>query len=226
MQAQSESQWTSLTFTDSSLVCIFELISSIWKYTQKPTEEAVNTTEPYSHTALKRVALLFGLVFSTSLLLVACGGGNSDTPSATSITSTSEGKKEALAVPSTWIPRGYQVINGITVPPEPSPIVNNSTLAGVDLNKNGVRDDVERVIAMEFGSVARKYAEAISFAKAEQTLLIAPSQNATVAYIKLVDCSKMSADELDKVTIANLNTQARARAYAMSTAGVSGGSCK
>ncbi|MEK8051014.1 hypothetical protein AACH10_12260 [Ideonella sp. DXS22W] len=40
-----------------------------------------------------------------------------------------------------------EVINGITVPPEPAPSVNNATLAGVDVNGNGVRDDVERRIA-------------------------------------------------------------------------------
>lgn len=39
------------------------------------------------------------------------------------------------------------MINGITVPPEPAPSINNATLAGVDLNGNGVRDDVERKIA-------------------------------------------------------------------------------
>lgn len=39
-----------------------------------------------------------------------------------------------------------ETINGITVPPEPDPKVNNATLAGVDVNGNGVRDDVERKI--------------------------------------------------------------------------------
>lgn len=39
-----------------------------------------------------------------------------------------------------------ETINGHTLPPEPDPIVNNSTLGGVDSNNNGVRDDVERNI--------------------------------------------------------------------------------
>lgn len=39
------------------------------------------------------------------------------------------------------------VINGISVPPEPDPTANNATLAGIDSNSNGVRDDVERKIA-------------------------------------------------------------------------------
>jgi hypothetical protein len=38
----------------------------------------------------------------------------------------------------------YKEINGHRLPPEPDPIVNNSTLLGIDVNNNGVRDDVER----------------------------------------------------------------------------------
>jgi len=38
------------------------------------------------------------------------------------------------------------VINGHTLPPEPDPKINNSTLLGIDSNNNGVRDDVERWI--------------------------------------------------------------------------------
>jgi hypothetical protein len=38
------------------------------------------------------------------------------------------------------------VVNGHVLPPEPDPTINNSTLLGVDVNDNGVRDDVERWI--------------------------------------------------------------------------------
>jgi hypothetical protein len=38
------------------------------------------------------------------------------------------------------------IVNGHTLPPEPDPTLNNSTLLGVDVNSNGVRDDVERWI--------------------------------------------------------------------------------
>ena len=40
----------------------------------------------------------------------------------------------------------YWEVNGHILPPEPDPKVNNATLLGVDVNKNGVRDDVERKI--------------------------------------------------------------------------------
>jgi len=42
------------------------------------------------------------------------------------------------------------VVNGHTLPPEPDPTVNNSTLLGVDTNDNGVRDDVERYIYQNY----------------------------------------------------------------------------
>ncbi len=40
----------------------------------------------------------------------------------------------------------YWEVNGHRLPPEPDPKINNATLLGVDVNKNGVRDDVERWI--------------------------------------------------------------------------------
>lgn len=108
---------------------------------------------------------LVSLAFST--LLVACGGGESDktalqnahesrTQAQASTVSpvevlaeTPSARREALAVPPGWIgrPPTYEVINGITVPPEPAPALNNATLPGIDTNRNGVRDDVERLVA-------------------------------------------------------------------------------
>lgn len=43
-------------------------------------------------------------------------------------------------------------INGIEVPPAPDKTKNNATLAGVDSNSNGVRDDVERDVAKLSGN--------------------------------------------------------------------------
>ncbi len=44
----------------------------------------------------------------------------------------------------------YLEINGYRLPPEPNPQINNSTLLGIDLNNNGVRDDVERKIFFHY----------------------------------------------------------------------------
>jgi len=43
-----------------------------------------------------------------------------------------------------------EVIDGYTLPPEPDPKINNATLLGVDVNHNGVRDDVERWIYKKY----------------------------------------------------------------------------
>ena len=45
-----------------------------------------------------------------------------------------------LSLNITWIVDGHEL------PPEPDPIINNSTLLGIDVNNNDVRDDVERWI--------------------------------------------------------------------------------
>ena len=42
------------------------------------------------------------------------------------------------------------VVNGHTLPPEPDKTLNDSTLLGIDVNDNGVRDDVERWIYEEY----------------------------------------------------------------------------
>lgn len=110
----------------------------------------MNQTESKRHVGLKRLLILFGVLAVATVVLVACGGGGSQPATETVATAApTDEKMAALAVPAGWVgrPPAYEVINGITVPPEPAPTLNNSTLAGIDVNKNGVRDDVERVIA-------------------------------------------------------------------------------
>lgn len=119
-----------------------------------------------------------------------------------------------------------EVINGIAVPAEPDPVTNNATLAGVDSNANGIRDDVERVLAREFGSSQAMYSEAFSFAVAEQAVIVLPSSATIAAYTRAVDCSTMSSKELNKATYALLNIQLRRNAYATANAGTVGGACK
>ncbi len=58
-----------------------------------------------------------------------------------------DGKVDSLpATISIIVTDTAEVINGYTLPPEPDPKINNSTLLGIDSNSNGVRDDVERYI--------------------------------------------------------------------------------
>lgn len=72
---------------------------------------------------MKQNKSLIVVILTLPILLSACGGGNGSSAN----TDTT--------------------INGIAVPPEPDATLNNATVAGVDSNNNGVRDDVERKIA-------------------------------------------------------------------------------
>ena len=55
-------------------------------------------------------------------------------------------------------------ING-ELPPEPDPVANNTTLAGVDSNRNGIRDDVERAIYFKYKDSKRVAIAALQYAK-------------------------------------------------------------
>jgi len=55
-------------------------------------------------------------------------------------------------------------ING-TLPPEPDPAENNATLAGVDSNGNGIRDDVERAIYAKYKDNKRVAITMLQYAK-------------------------------------------------------------
>lgn len=70
-----------------------------------------------------------------------------------------------------------ETINGYTLPHEPDPIVNNVTLGGIDSNKNGVRDDVERNIYATY-PVPIERAILLDRAKFYQKTMIEPVENA------------------------------------------------
>lgn len=122
--------------------------------------------------------LLLPIVIACAALLASCGGGSDSTSTAES----ADGTKEALAVSgATGVPPGWtgrapkmEVINGIVVPPEPAPAVNNATLKGVDVNGNGVRDDVERRVATTAPSVA-SFDKSITYAARLQNILQMPT---------------------------------------------------
>lgn len=58
-------------------------------------------------------------------------------------------------------------ING-SLPPEPDPIENNATLAGVDSNGNGIRDDVEIAIYTKYQDEPKVAVAMLQYAKALQ----------------------------------------------------------
>lgn len=102
-----------------------------------------------SHERLRRTALACIVLLGLGTI-VSCGGGASSTVVVDPI-----------------------VINGHTVPAEPEPAANGSTVAGVDSNSNGVRDDVERKLA-EVGPDKAAYQSLLSIAREQQRLLTIP----------------------------------------------------
>jgi hypothetical protein len=51
------------------------------------------------------------------------------------------------------------------LPQEPDPTANNATLAGIDTNNDGIRDDVERAIYFKYKDSAKASAAAFQYAK-------------------------------------------------------------
>src|SRR3989344_4218513 len=59
-------------------------------------------------------------------------------------------------------------VEGAHLPPDPSVQENNATVAGVDVNQNGIRDDVERAIFKKYPTDKKSRAAALQYAKALQ----------------------------------------------------------
>jgi hypothetical protein len=95
---------------------------------------------------------------------------------------------------------GSDTINSIAVPPEPDAAANNATLAGVDSNSNGVRDDVERSVATVLSS-KEDFDAAVLYLSAFQKIITSsvPSarQDALTAYREII-CSVSGASSAVK----------------------------
>ncbi len=118
------------------------------------------------------------------------------------------------------------VINGIPVPKEPDATLNNATLAGVDSNSNGVRDDVERKIAEKSGNM-EVYKNSLALAR-EMSIVVASSrmtQTQMDAYQLRINCLSLKTDVLPTVDYAALilNSVDRKIAYKENTQKFKGG---
>ncbi len=67
----------------------------------------------------------------------------------------------------------YWEVDGHRLPPEPDPKINNATLLGVDVNHNGVRDDVERKVYATFKKAIERAVMMQAF-RTEQAMLADP----------------------------------------------------
>ena len=130
----------------------------------------------------------------------------------------------------------YWEVNAHRLPPEPDSKVNNSTLLGVDVNHNGVRDDVERIIYRWYSKKHPIYiAIAMEAAKSYQMSLMGPAHyeeahkligdvTSCESYYSIEVYASFSGEKAlinkdespsaDGLLLQVLNTKARARAYA------------
>lgn len=67
-------------------------------------------------------------------------------------------------------------VMGKNLPPDPGPDADK-TIAGVDANKNGIRDDVELAIFKEYASTSKTRAAFLQYALAQQTMITLPLVN-------------------------------------------------
>jgi len=88
----------------------------------------------------------------------------------------------------------YWEVNGHRLPPEPDPKVNNSTLLGVDVNKNGVRDDVERKVYAHYKKAIERAVMMQAFKTAQAMLadpeLVKHAREWAVKEDKVIDCNR------------------------------------
>ncbi|SDJ54328.1 hypothetical protein SAMN04487926_1616 [Paraburkholderia steynii] len=126
--------------------------------------------------------------FSLAALVSGCGGGSDS--------SSLAGGSTASPSPGTVVPTAETngsylltgadtTIAGIPVPPPPSDAAN-STPAGIDVDRNGVRDDVDRLIATAFGSNGQAYTAMLTAAKRLQAI-VAPASLDQASIQTLVD---------------------------------------
>lgn len=112
-----------------------------------------------------------------------------------------------------------ETVNGIAVPPEPPADLNNATLAGFDVNGNGVRDDVERLIASTHGTSSASHSEAMSFSAAQQKMLVESTPEAIRAYAKTASCGSLRSKQTNPFTYLLMNSDARKQRYRTVLAG-------
>lgn len=111
-------------------------------------------------------------------------------------------------------------INGIKVPPMPDMVQNNRDVAGIDSDRNGIRDDVDRFIAEQFGNDPKMYQIAARDAKAMQSVLVDPSRQNIDEFHTSMDCLTFhQIGALDKVQRIVPNSPARGKIFAATFAG-------
>lgn len=130
-----------------------------------------------------------------------------------------------------WQDPSVIVINGYKVPPVPDPKINNATLLGVDTDKNGIRDDIDRLIAEKIHN-PEWYVNAQNQMRAMEFAMQNPSPQNIEAFSKILACTPGATSAvvtqlmfLDQIEQKMINTGVRGSAYAKAFAGREGYMC-
>lgn len=119
------------------------------------------------------------------LLLAACGGGGGGAPSvAASATITNQPSAD--------------VFHGIAVPPDPGAAAD-ATVAGIDTDHNGIRDEVDRALAQTYGADLKKYVAAQMIAKSSQKILLVNASDPVAAKVAIFESFDTAACLSDKL---------------------------
>lgn len=164
--------------------------------------ETTLSSAPNSSTSVMRRTACRAFYSVLVVLVVGCGGGGGDQQQPAS--------------------EQVELINGVQVPPAPDPTVNQATLKGVDSNSNGIRDDIDRLLASDFGTDSRLHQEVQNFYRLQALAMQTPTPANVDAYVAALNCIG-TGDRLAKqrqITDTVLDTGERRLAYATAFAGI------
>ena len=109
----------------------------------------------------------------------------------------------------------------MAVPPMPNVTVNSTSVAGVDIDSNGVRDDVDRLLATAFASSGTHNACGPESRQTLQAAILAPGSDRPAAHARALSCLPSSQwQSLRRITLQTIDTDARREAYGKAFAGI------
>ncbi len=116
----------------------------------------------------------------------------------------------------------FLMFSGYTLPPEPNKKENKKTLLGIDLNNNGIRDDVEIYIVKRFQDENMRNI-AFDIAKSLQNILLVTDKESVLKAKKEFDrargCRKYYASEAIKIEKSDTNAASFRMKYKIYDAG-------